>query len=380
MSRITKLYENYYKEQTPESIDELFVELVHYDYSNYKDDIEEIARMHRRTICQGEGRAMLRTNGSSSGSRRDYEFAPHFYHWASKIEPFLRNMWAGKSIFLFSGIGYGALPKKFYISNVENNKKDYETNGNFLDEDQLRELFLFVNRIYEEHGRVNLSSFPHIWNVLLSNPVFNQMCLENKDKIWSLVNSDYDMLFSTKELYVRDQMINWVSGVNFFTCEHGFKHFLPTFYVGHKGCVSLINMYGENDDSDHVVLGEVRSCECGRNSVPMDIIFHKENAVLGSDGNVLDFSGLANSLKGHYANFQIHQNEENVISVLMNPVRDLILDDIEAINSFFLDMKIKIMTDKYYHIGSKRYCFWRSKSLDAKDFKLEDQYATIFHI
>lgn len=369
MSNIKKLYENYYREQSPESIDELFFGLLDYDHSGYFRDMKEILRISRDSK-KLEASTKLHSNGSTGGDN-EYLFSPHFHHWASRLEPFLRNMEDGKTIFLYCRIGNGTPPRKLYISEARGNKKHYETNANFLDDRQILELFDFVDRLHEEFGKVNFSSFPDIWNMLFSNPLFNQMCLNRKNKIGCFVNSDFEMFFGTDDFWVRDQMINWRSGLNFFTCPFGKKHFLPTF-IEDEGCSSLINAMGEKDDSDEISMFEKATmCECGKSHIPLEILFHKDNSILGPDGKPIDFTPLKRSLSGRYATIQFHQNNDGDVKVFLTPTGD-IGEDTDKIKCFFSGLKTEFRLNRYFEVGSKRYCFWKSDSVEEKEFRLKE--------
>lgn len=364
---MSDLYYRYCSDRTHESINDLFEGLIGYDFSNYQKDMEDMLMMRAEARQTSVGMVRLYSNGSTGGER-SYEFSPHFHQWASKLEPFLRNMNDGKTIFLYSRPGNGKPPGKLYVSETQSTKKHYETNANFLEEQQILDLFKFVDGLHEQYGKVNFSSFPDIWNMLFSNPLFTKMCAERKHKIGCFVNSDFEMLFGTDEFWVRDQMINWRSGLNFFTCRYGKKHFLPMF-VEDEGCTSLINMTGAKDDSDRVSLSrEVVACECGRPRLPMEILFHGYNSILGPDGRPLDFSPLKRSLRGRYATIQFHQNHKNEIVVFMTPL-DWAEDDKDAIKCFFSGLKTEFRLNRYFEVGSKRYCFWRSESVEEKEFR-----------
>lgn len=369
MSKLIESYAEYFERQTEESVDLLFDSLLNYDFREYRDDAEKVAGMSRSFRCDHDP-VLLYTNGSSSGRRTPYGFRPQFFRWASRIEPFLRNIHSGRNIFLCCRIGTGVPPRKLLISEVTNNKKHYDASGNFLDDNQIEELFRFTGSVYEKFGEVNFSAFPDVWNMLFSNPLFNHLCEENREKIGCLVNSDFEMFFTNRNLYVRDQMINWKSGVNFFTCRFGHKHFLPIFHML-GGCLNLTNLAGQYDDSDKVRLQEERVlCECGRIRVPMEVLFHQRHTPLNPDGSPIDFTPLRDSLGGRYASFQIHQDENDKITAFITPLKGSIDEETEVIRSFFSGMELSIEVNKYFEVGSKRYCFWRSNQVQVQEFRL----------
>lgn len=368
MSKIIESYKEYFERQDEESIDLLFDVLLNYDFSFYKKDMEEVAiiSLQCRSLFIDEP-VILYTNGSSSGIRNPYKFKPNFFKWASCIEPFLRGVTSEKNIFLCCRLGAGSPPQKLIISEAKNNKRHYDAFGNLLEENQIRDLFEFAKKI---SGKVSFSAFPDVWNMLFSNPLFNSLCDENREKIGCFVNSDFEMFFTNKNFYTRDQMINWKSGLNFYTCKAGYKHFLPIFHIN-SGCFNLINLDGKIDDSDIVGISEEQVlCKCGRKRMPMEILFHHKNAPKDHDGKPINFKPLKDLLKGRYATFQVHQDENNKITVLLTPVGAIEDDDLSAIKLFFSNFELSIEFNKYFQVGSKRYCFWRSRHIEIKKFEL----------
>jgi hypothetical protein len=373
MSYLVGLYENYLKEQTEDSVARLFEAFVAYDFSEYHSDIREMGLMRKEAESKDQDCVVLQTNGSSNGTPSSYEFRPCFFEWVSRIEPFLRGMHSGKNIFLCSRLGNGMPPQKMMITEVfGNSKKNYETNANLLDGGQLVELFEFVEELHDKFGKVNFTAFPDVWNMLFSNPLFNELCEKNREKIGCFVNNDFEMLFTSKTIYIRDQMINWRSGLNFFTCESGHKHFLPIFNED-AGCTSLINIAGGADDSDCVTLRPegVLQCPCGRPRIPIEIVFHHRNCMVDRNGAPIDFSPLRDSLKGRYATFQIHQDEKDRVTVFLTPIGGYKRSDLDVVHSFFSGLEISFEFNRYFEVGSKRYCFWRSERVESKDFKLQ---------
>jgi hypothetical protein len=369
VSNIIELYEQYLSKLNEDSVDELFDCFVNYDFSEYSSDIQKVVELRKSTKNEEFEWVQLYTNGSTSLKPRPYKFGPAFPLWVRKIESYLRGMHLGTNIFLCCRLGNGKPPSELILSPVSNNsKRHYDASGNFLDDDQLEDFFRHIREIYESKGKVVFTAFPDVWNMLFSNPLFNHLCDTNKEKIECFVNTDFEMLFKNKNFYIRDQMINWSSGLNFYTCESGTKHFLPIFYEN-KGCWNLINLLSEKDDSDNIKIGSKKMCECGRKLVSLDIAFHNKNAIMGLDKRLLNFNALAD-LKGRYANFQIHQNEDNKITIFLTPLGSENKQDLELIRSFFLGFQIKIEFNKYFEIGSKRYCYWRSEKIDPKEFKL----------
>lgn len=371
MSDLVRYYREYYREQTPSSIDALFGAMIDYDFSSYHEDMRRVYAMWRETKCSGQA-VRLNSNGSTIGIPRKFDFAPHFRIWRHKVEPLLRGK-DRKTMMVIAQLGRPDFERFRHSEVLGDPQKDIDAVGNWLCDDDLEMLFDLVVKTYDAYGPINLYAIPDIWTCLVTNPTFRRMVEENKEKISSFVNSDYDAIFKRIGIYVRDQMVDWGSGLNFFECEFGTRHFLPIFFYDRGSCFNLANLVRiRPSNDDRVVFGcSVEKCMCGRTYPLVHMQPHFRNMILdGRDGH-FDLLPLHNSLNAHYANLQFHQGEDGAVRMFYVAMSDVDLD-IDLVESYFRSggLKIEFVQGKYYSIGRKKYRAWKSKSVDEQDFLL----------
>lgn len=370
MSDLVRFYKNYYREQTPASIDSLFKAILNYDFSTYQEDMLKILRMHCETKCLNNG-SKLYTNGSSSGEQRYFYFAPHFNIWQHKLEPFLRSK-EHKTIMLITMLGQKC-PSNFSIQEVwSSSQKDFDVSLNWASEEDIEKLFAFVNQVYEEHGKINLYSIPYIWTSFVTNSFFRNLAISNAHKIHAIVSGDSDAYFKRLDLYVRDQMIDWGTGMNFFKCANDKKHFLPIFFYNEFGSINLLNLKSNSIRTDDLFKLNFETCLCGRRCFA-EIECHFANRIKDSKGALIDIQPLIDKLNSHYGNLQIHQNLAGDITVYSSVIKDE--NDSDLIENYFekRGLKTDFVADRYYTIGRKRYISWRSASIDTQNFIKQEQ-------
>lgn len=314
----------------------------------------------------------LKSNGSTTGTSRIFNFAPHFLLWKFKLEPFLRGM-DSKTIMIVAQLGFGSLPR-FNVCEVQNSsQKHFDAVGNWFKGEDIESLFCFVEQTSRDHGAVNLYAIPDVWTCLVTNPHFVKIAEDHKQSIRAFVTGDFDPHFKRVGFYVRDQMLDWGSGLNFFDCEAGTKHFLPTFYFDAPFCANLLNLHKISGPSDDLVIfgGVPDLCVCGRPYIPVEMRLHHRHVIVAKNGTPFDMTALYKSLSSRYGSLQFHQDESDVITAFCTSIGDL-GDDLEKMAAFFGDFGLEMYfaRDKYYSIGRKRFGAWRSGSVETQDFLL----------
>jgi hypothetical protein len=100
----------------------------------------------------------------------------------------------------------------------------------------------------------------------------NLLCLATSD--WEPA---YDAAwFRSRGVYVNDNMIDWQTGLNFYTCPNGGRHFLPMFHGRGAAFDNLLNLEQDapataGDDAE--VTGPER-CVCGRRKLGLRFVPH----------------------------------------------------------------------------------------------------------
>lgn len=207
-SEIVEAYKKYYKYQTSDSLVDLFEKIKSYDFKGYEEDSRRIIRLHSESRCRFEP-STVKSNGSSTGSPREFQLGPNASSCIWNVESHLR-MRFNKTIFVYTP-GFGnEYVLDFQINSVKDcPKRDIDILGNFAIESHIVRLLEALDSYCAEFGVINIVSHPHIWLFLSTNPSFREWTQNNKSKIGAFVNSDWEPSYKKLGVYFRDQMIDW---------------------------------------------------------------------------------------------------------------------------------------------------------------------------
>jgi len=163
-----------------------------------------------------------------------------------------------------------------------------------------------------------------------------------------VINTDGAAFIKTKQ-YVNDQMIDWRSGLNFWTCCKGHKHFLPIF----SNYKNLLNMCDSpKQESDWLQpMSEFFKCRCGLMRCNFDFVPHYKRFI--DNQKYDDLLKLANKLNGNYRWIQFVQ-KFGVIHVY----HDGAMVDMEIIQDQF-KMPVHLESNEFFMVGCKLPTFWK---------------------
>lgn len=358
MSDLVRYYREYYREQTTSSFDDLFRCATEYDFFSYHEDMRRVLSMWRESKCMGESNALL-SGGSSTGSRRLYQFGPNFHHVRNIIESFLRQGHR-KTVSVNSATG---LPRvKFNPGKPPQN--DFQLMGSWAADNFVGELLDFSKSLSEDFGPINLCATPHIWIQLTTNPLFYESA--TPDIFAAMVNTDNIKCFSRSKCRVIDQMMDWSGGVNFYTCEFGEYHFLPFFCPMADGSPSnLLNLKKNLTASgDLVTLGDrVNFCPCGSHMIKMNFVPHWRYFPVDSKSLFLDPSVIV-GMAGERTNvLQVYQKSDGSFCLFHHActASSCARDMIGWLDSFGFG-KTELFESRYFAVGTKKPLFWRGGS------------------
>lgn len=372
MSDLVRYYREYYRDQTASAFDDLFRCMLEYDFSSYHDDISRVHAMWREAKCVGESK-FLYSGGSTAGTFRRYEFGPNFGHVRRAVEGFLRL--SHHKTLLLADVGFGIRETPFgFHPSGRPPQSDFEVSATWHTESNIGRLFDLVSELHAEHGPINLCALPHIWLAITNNRSFLEMERVQGGKLNALVNTDGVRTFGPVSSVVRDQMIDWASGCNFYTCPSGRMHFLPMFISseGGKSCTSLLNLKRCSKGSDDVVdIGQEQDyCRCGLPFVAFKILTHARNAPRNSSGEPLDLSCVPGCLWHGVKSLQIFQSEDDSLNLFYSSMEGNPLG-VDRVLSMMSDLgcaKIRTVADKYFRTGQKIPLAWRGSSPKFLDF------------
>lgn len=356
---LVRYYREYYREQTPAAFDSLFRCMLDYDFSSYHEDMRMVHAMWREAKCVGDV-ATLKSGGSSTGMRRKYEFGPNFFLARLLVEGFLR---LNHRKTLLVAVARG--PVRPALTEDSNTPQyDFQIIGNWSEVDHVGFLFDSIRSISDKFGPVNLCALPCVWLGLTCNPDFCYLSSENSAKINAFVNTDSTPCFRRPSCRVRDQMVDWGSGVNFYTCESGKRHFLPMFFApsSDRAC-NLLNLKRSSRNCDDLVgLGQQsEDCSCGQPRINMDFIPHRKNFPRDANGSFLDFGSLFDDAPDHTDWLQLYQTDGGENSLFYSCFKgDPNLDDLLLYLRGAGLGKTEVVRSRYFSVGNKKPIFWRS--------------------
>lgn len=357
MSDLVRYYRQYYREQTTDAFDSLFACMLDYDFSSYHDDMKRVYAMWREAKCAGDV-FKLKSGGSTSGVPGAYYFGPNFKHVRFAIEGFLR-MSHNKTILIGGAPGLDVV-----LYREENNwpQFDMQVMCDWNNATSVEKFFALFESIFSSWGPLNLVALPALWLSLTYDPVFLDWANNNTSKIGALVNTDSTKCFNKTACRTRDQMMDWGSGVNFYTCELGLYHFLPTFFCSSDDCANLVNLKRSARSVDDLISldEEVVLCGCGRPTLRMRFIPHKHNFPVDESGRFVDLDGMYEFIPPLIESLQIYQEpggESEVFYSFRGGDLDLLglLNHLESVGFG----KSTVAKDRYFSVGNKSPLVWR---------------------
>lgn len=335
-NKLISFYKKYQK-NPHENLSELIQCIKNYCF----DDIEKLIYSDEiKCDTNYEHDRILRSN-----TERTYPFYP--FSAIGPIENLLRNQFDHKkslSIFdLYHERDPIYIPEKKVIFG-----EDCLTND-FLE--------VIINTI---ENQTLVTSFASTLNQLANNiDIINK----NNDKKIYLVNTDVPCFVNRTKLetyntHLNDQMIDWKSGINFYTCIKNQKHFLPIFTVQEKNYKNILNLTQFiSKKEDYIKIDPQRiMCECGSYRCKYEFIPHYKNFI--DDFKYEDSLDIANNLKSQYRWFQVIQSNKKIyIYFEINKNHELKNDDVIFLEKTF--NKPVFFKGKRFEIGRKIPAFWK---------------------
>lgn len=297
----------------------------------------------------------LYSNGTI-GKIRSYPIGPHADFWIKRIEDFVKYRTTTKYIKILDLL-------KFTQHKIANSSEIDDLCYYITAAADYRQIDRFISELakFKGHG---YSAEPNTWLYLLSLPAFRELLSSQKA---ICLSTGWDGFYKQPPttVHMNDNMVNWTTGMNFYTCEHGTRHFLETFATTPSGIVNLLNLAGPPIlpvDDFMQISPTVKRCACGRNYREISYLPHFAALPKSIDGETIYDLQLADKLKASYLNLQFIQVGE-VVDVLYvsNSNNNLISQDIDMITTFFgsRGLKTAFKPNKYRSINRKYHVFFR---------------------
>jgi hypothetical protein len=292
--RLLALYQDYYLNPTVEEWRTLFTGIVGYDFQNFDAFIEGLGQLSRPFSTD---EVLLRSNKLSG-----YRFGPNWRIVIKEVERHLRidhyTHFQGFVHSVFVRDDFRDNERSQYAFGMNNTMPNLLFSRGADDKHHL--ILRFLKNNY--HTKVMLLGGPHILDQLLTSETFLDQC---KEHVHGFVNCNDAAFIDTrlcleKGFLFNDQMINWKSGLNFYTCRAGHQHFLPIFFREEGGLVNALNTAEKIVDGDDLfeISGERVLCDCKRPRLPFRFVPHIANFPNGWDyDRILRLKG---ELSGRY--------------------------------------------------------------------------------
>jgi hypothetical protein len=301
-------YCDYYSTPQLATAQNLALAIDSYEFNNYEelnnilwDLCPKITRLQALKI----NHQVLISSGSTSMEQRNYVFAPMPNFWFVKIETLIKNQKTQPIIFLKSNFA----PLEHQYMNVsfqiETTSLFYAKNADIITFDASETQC--IQSYCQERKDWLVVAHPSIFLYLFKDHNF---FITN-----SCVSVDWEPFYPTHP--VNDNMVDWTSGCNFWTCPNGTKHFLPIFAIQEGKIKNLLNFASPIEQCSDLfqINNKPTFCSCGRTYLPFNFIPHVNTAIRKPDNTILYDPFLANQLTSQYRNFQIIQ-KQNKINIL----------------------------------------------------------------
>lgn len=324
---LMELFKAYFTHHSVQNLLRLYNGIVWYDFQNYKTLLEFV-----NTLVPANPFESITL---TSNTRRTYQVGPNGYVLLPLIEDFLRykNHFQHELDNLFIDENIGDVPRSRYYYENQFGEKSFLSKNLYDHYDTLKTL------TQDKY----IKGYAHALNQI--QPVGNY-----------LVNLDVPCFVKKTDTFVNDQMINWKSGVNFWTCRSGFKHFLPIFYTGHDYYTNLLNFnkIKIKFDDKFEIKSDFFKCSCGKFRCEFDFTPHANDFF--PNKKYQELLGLADHLKTEYRLIQFigHPNTTQVFYKSRHG--DIHPDDIKLFKDEF--GHITLMDDQYFFVGHKFPAFW----------------------
>jgi hypothetical protein len=314
----------------------------------------------------------LRTSGSTRQVPRLYQFGPNFQFWRHAVWDLTRfplgyreiislypSQASGQPISVYSKLGRHVILCSPFNEPI------------------LKSLIGVLGQFLNDYPACSLNATPDTYLYLNNQAAFRDFAIENRDR-FNLMSENWEPFYKQRELkengvHINNPMMDWSTGLNFYTCFEGHQHVLPLFASGEGRRVNLLNLFppveiGFGDEDDLFIPESVSRCDCGLNRLNFQFLPHQATAIRTSHGEVIHDVALAEQLSSNFQGLQFVQRDDT-IHVLYRT--DGAFQDRELLNDYFSLRGFRLAWEpgKVLHLGSKCTTFYRCPSEGPLPFK-----------
>jgi hypothetical protein len=326
----------------------------HYDFKGFKDELEEALNLFRKK--EPVEQLLFRSNGST-GANTSYEFGSHPFV-VPTLESAMRGMKGVRGLIRLNS----AYP--FYdTTRFEMMPWD---DGSFLlklDFTSKKSAEFFIDHVPPGS---TVETQPHICRMMCAHEEIVRHISQNAVKVFSTCD---DLSIKRNAIPVMDRMIDWKTGVNFFECSFGSKHFYPIWIESNGRIVNLLNFADKegHEMSDIFEARDFSPCECGRTAVDIRLVSHFRFKPEVKNGEKLDSASikeLAELIPEEIFHIQILEAQDK-IKILADPFMSE--KNSKKIEDFF-GKETSVIERKVFKIGGHKMPFaWKSDYLNLRE-------------
>ncbi len=242
---------------------------------------------------------------------------------------------------------------------------DYALSKSCLSID-LKDCVMFSEAIlkaYYTYGRINLLTTPNVALYLLTHKLYSALINYHSNHIHSIITINTDPFYPDHKI-MRDQMINWQTGLNYYTCQHGNTHILPLFTTDLRNALNAYAIKAPCPPpcDDLMLLKKKEICRCGKMAYDLKYVPHIHNQIK-KDGMIIRPFEIANNLSFCYYNLQFEQKNNNI--TVHYVTKDNNSKDLEYIYDYFSQYKFNVIfsANTIFNVGQKQPAFWNGENI-----------------
>lgn len=355
--RLTDAYESYLLRPSIKNGAILLKAIKSYNFANYTGDMYRMLRLYR-----DRHRLPIHTVIRSNGSTRvdtEYNFGPHRDWWIHEIESHLWQNNGSPLIYIKDPYPYAPLGYEF--QNLDNAMRI-----SLRHPDAIGQLI----KLFRDRQPACYRALPSIYLYLCRSDRFlDFLASEGHKYITRFISTDLDAFYDEYKFNqcgfrINDQMINWRSGLNFYTCNAGTRHFLPIFMRANNRYYNFLNLArarGVEIDDFFEVTGPLAMCKCNIPYFPFNFVPHIKNCSMVSGIPFYDLT-IARRLIGQYFSCQFYSDANGQLHIYY--VAEDGTDDLAIFNSY----NAQLHSGRTFVVGSrhKKPTFWSGIMTDFK--------------
>ena len=363
--QLVENYKKYYATPSLKNAKCLRNSIFEYDYINYDKDIEEIYEIFKYSTRRCKDKFKMNTSGST-GKFRFYDFGPLPTFWIRSLEKYVKNTRGIVCLIHDPFLTFPNTETEFMFGSAKELKMpqtikfNYQCVTNYKNKENYKFMINSLSCLIDKFGSISLTMNPNCLFLYNNLDYYEDFINKYKDKINSISTTGWTPINTNQNIVINNNMINWVNGTNFYTCNHNQKHFLPLFYSKGEKCFNLLNLIEETskNDDDFIIHKGIKKCNCGKNRLDFSFTPHKEHAIRFNKKTYLPDVFSKNKIIKNTLFFQCVQKKEYIDVLYIGEPPIHVIDFWEKEN-----VKANLVENKFITTGVSKFdFFWKGEN------------------